>query len=98
MRAQCISEVTIRCLLTILSILSVLVQAMRQFQFRVGRENFCLIFVSLVPVLGSVGEQKTKPTQHGVKGASPPPHPHTLQRLILRKGTQDAAGGLSRQP
>ena len=49
---------------------SVFLEALRQFQFRVGRENFCLIFVSLVPVLGSVGEQKTKPTQHGVKGAS----------------------------
>jgi CTP synthase (UTP-ammonia lyase) len=48
---------------------SVFLEALRQFQFRVGRENFCLIFVSLVPVLGSVGEQKTKPTQHGVKGA-----------------------------
>ena len=46
---------------------SVFLEALRQFQFRVGKENFCLIFVSLVPVLGSVGEQKTKPTQHGVK-------------------------------
>jgi CTP synthase len=46
---------------------SVFLEALRQFQFRVGRENFCLLFVSLVPVLGSVGEQKTKPTQHGVK-------------------------------
>lgn len=60
-------------------------QAMRQFQFRVGRENFCLIFVSLVPVLGSVGEQKTKPTQHGVKGASFPSDTHTPKKIILRK-------------
>ena len=36
-------------------------------QFRAGRDNFCLVHVSLVPVLGAVGEQKTKPTQHGVK-------------------------------
>ncbi|EPZ33602.1 CTP synthase [Rozella allomycis CSF55] len=43
------------------------VEAMRQFQFRVGHENFCLIHVSLVPVVGSVGEQKTKPTQSGVR-------------------------------
>lgn len=42
------------------------VEAMRQFQFRVGAENFCVIHVSLVPVLGVVGEQKTKPTQHSV--------------------------------
>lgn len=45
----------------------VFLEALRQFQFRVGKENFCLMFVSLVPVLGSVGEQKTKPTQHGIK-------------------------------
>jgi len=46
----------------------VFLEAIRQFQFRVGRERCCLVHVSLVPVLGSVGEQKTKPTQHGVKG------------------------------
>jgi hypothetical protein len=34
---------------------------MRQFQFRVGHENFALIHVSLVPDMH--GEQKTKPTQ-----------------------------------
>ena len=43
------------------------VEALRQFQFRVGRENFCLVHVSLVPVMGVVGEQKTKPTQHSVR-------------------------------
>lgn len=42
-------------------------EALRQFQFRVGTENFCLVHVSLVPVLGVVGEQKTKPTQHSVQ-------------------------------
>ena len=42
------------------------VQALRQFQFRVGAANFCVVHVSLVPVLGVVGEQKTKPTQHSV--------------------------------
>ncbi|KAK9803353.1 hypothetical protein WJX73_007619 [Symbiochloris irregularis] len=41
-------------------------EAMRQFQFRVGPSNFCCVHVSLVPVLGVVGEQKTKPTQHSV--------------------------------
>ena len=45
----------------------VFLEAIRQFQFRVGIEHFCLVHVSLVPVMGSVGEQKTKPTQHGVK-------------------------------
>ena len=43
------------------------VEALRQFQFRVGRENISFVHVSLVPVMGPVGEQKTKPTQHSVK-------------------------------
>lgn len=45
------------------------VEAMRQFQFRVGSENFALIHVSLVPDMH--GEQKTKPTQttvHALRG------------------------------
>ncbi|KAL2344200.1 hypothetical protein Fmac_005485 [Flemingia macrophylla] len=29
-------------------------------------DNFCLIHVSLIPVLGVMEEQKTKPTQHSV--------------------------------
>ncbi|KAK0545504.1 CTP synthase ura7 [Tilletia horrida] len=41
------------------------VEALRQFQFRVGQENFALIHVSLVPVVG--GEQKTKPTQAAIR-------------------------------
>lgn len=43
------------------------IEAMRQFQFRVGHDNFFLIHVSLIPVVGSVGEQKTKPTQSSVR-------------------------------
>ena len=43
------------------------IEALRQFQFRIGSDNFCLIHVSLVPVVGAVGEQKTKPTQHSVQ-------------------------------
>lgn len=39
------------------------VEALRQFQFHVGPQNFCLVMVSLVPVVGAVNEQKTKPTQ-----------------------------------
>ena len=39
------------------------VEAMRQFQFRVGAENFANIHVSLVPTMATTGEQKTKPTQ-----------------------------------
>ncbi|RLV91681.1 CTP synthase [Spathaspora sp. JA1] len=41
------------------------VEALRQFQFRVGTGNFALIHVSLVPVIH--GEQKTKPTQAAIK-------------------------------
>ena len=41
------------------------VEAFRQFQFRVGKENFCSVHVSLVPQVA--GEQKTKPTQNSVK-------------------------------
>ncbi|KAG0670627.1 CTP synthase ura7 [Maudiozyma exigua] len=41
------------------------VEALRQFQFKVGKENFSLIHVSLVPVIH--GEQKTKPTQAAIK-------------------------------
>lgn len=40
------------------------IEAMRQFQFRVGHANFALIHVSLV--LEMHGEQKTKPTQSTV--------------------------------
>lgn len=45
------------------------IEAMRQFQFRVGPGNFALIHVSLVPDMH--GEQKTKPTQttvHALRG------------------------------
>lgn len=41
------------------------VEALRQFQFRVGTENFALVHVSLIPVIG--GEQKTKPTQAAIR-------------------------------
>ncbi|KAH0986178.1 hypothetical protein GBA52_013355 [Prunus armeniaca] len=44
------------------------IEALGQFSYRVGSDNFCLIHVSLVPVLNVVGEQKTKPTQHSVRG------------------------------
>ena len=43
----------------------VFLEALRQFQFKVGRENVLLFHVSLIPCTG--GEQKTKPTQHSVK-------------------------------
>ncbi|XP_038996890.1 CTP synthase-like isoform X2 [Hibiscus syriacus] len=44
------------------------IEALGQFSYRVGTGNFCLVHVSLVPVLNVVGEPKTKPTQHSVRG------------------------------
>ncbi|POY70343.1 putative CTP synthase (glutamine hydrolyzing) [Rhodotorula taiwanensis] len=41
------------------------VEAMRQFQFRVGKDNFALLHVSLVPSIN--GELKTKPTQASIR-------------------------------
>ncbi|GLH10259.1 CTP synthase [Gryllus bimaculatus] len=43
------------------------VEAFRQFQFRVKKENFCCAHVSLVPQPRSTGEHKTKPTQSSVR-------------------------------
>ncbi|KAG0448405.1 hypothetical protein HPP92_027848, partial [Vanilla planifolia] len=43
------------------------IEALGQFSCRVGAGNFCLVHVSLVPVLNAI-EQKTKPTQHSVRG------------------------------
>ena len=42
-------------------------EAVRQLGAEVGYENALYIHTTLVPVMGSVGEQKTKPTQHSVK-------------------------------
>ncbi|CAB1333719.1 unnamed protein product [Coregonus sp. 'balchen'] len=43
------------------------IEAFRQFQFKVKRDNFCNIHVSLVPQPIATGEQKTKPTQNSVR-------------------------------
>lgn len=42
-------------------------EAIRQFQTSVGRENAVMILVSLIPYLRASGEMKTKPTQMSVK-------------------------------
>src|SRR5687767_8332382 len=41
-------------------------EAIRQFRLDVGRENVCYVHLTLVPLIGPSGEQKTKPTQHSV--------------------------------
>uniref|UniRef100_A0AAY4BNG5 CTP synthase n=1 Tax=Denticeps clupeoides TaxID=299321 RepID=A0AAY4BNG5_9TELE len=43
------------------------IEAFRQFQFKVKRENFCNIHVSLIPQPSTTGEQKTKPTQNSIR-------------------------------
>ncbi len=42
-------------------------EAIRQLQNDLGRENVVFVHVTLVPYLKSAGELKTKPTQHSVK-------------------------------
>jgi CTP synthase len=42
-------------------------EALRQLRLKAGRENVGFVHTTLVPVMGVVGEQKTKPTQHSVK-------------------------------
>ncbi|KAF9045799.1 CTP synthase [Hymenopellis radicata] len=66
------------------------VEAMRQFQFRVGHKNFALIHVSLVPDMH--GEQKTKPTQttvHSLRGLGLLPDLIAC-RLLVREPLLDA--------
>lgn len=41
-------------------------EAIRQFQIDVGRDNCCFIHLTLVPFLKAARELKTKPTQHSV--------------------------------
>ena len=41
-------------------------EAIRQFRKDIGRDNVIYVHVTLVPVIGVVGEPKTKPTQHSV--------------------------------
>ncbi|KPI34489.1 CTP synthase [Cyphellophora attinorum] len=43
------------------------IEAMRQLRRRAGKNNFCQIHVSLIPVVS--GEQKTKPTQAAIRDA-----------------------------
>ncbi len=42
-------------------------EAIRQFQIDIGRENTFYIHLTLIPYIQSAGEMKTKPTQHSVK-------------------------------
>lgn len=43
------------------------IEAVRQLEWELGRENAVVIHLTLVPFLAAAGELKTKPTQHSVK-------------------------------
>jgi len=43
------------------------IEAIRQLRHDVGQQNVLYVHVTLVPLLGQVGEMKTKPTQHSVR-------------------------------
>ncbi len=42
-------------------------EAVRQLHMEAGGSNVCFVHTTLVPVMGAVGEQKTKPTQQSVR-------------------------------
>jgi len=42
-------------------------EAIRQMRLEQGRENVVFVHLTLIPYMGTSGEQKTKPTQHSVK-------------------------------
>ena len=42
-------------------------EAVRQLHREAGHDNVMVVHTTLVPVVGAVGEQKTKPTQHSVR-------------------------------
>jgi CTP synthase len=41
-------------------------EAIRRYRKAVGRGNFCLVHLALVPTISTSGEEKTKPAQHSV--------------------------------
>ncbi|HWK40697.1 MAG TPA: CTP synthase [Croceibacterium sp.] len=43
------------------------IEAIRQLRNELGRDNSCVIHVTLVPYISAAGELKTKPTQHSVR-------------------------------
>ncbi|MBT2133619.1 CTP synthase [Croceibacterium sp. LX-88] len=43
------------------------IEAIRQLRNELGRDNTCVVHVTLVPYISAAGELKTKPTQHSVR-------------------------------
>src|SRR3989454_10200102 len=69
-------------------------EAVRQLGQAIGKENLLFVHTTLVPVMGAVGEQKTKPTQQSVRELRPmgiqpnliiPPGAHSLESEIAKK-------------
>lgn len=75
----------------------VFLEALRQFATKVGMENICFVHVSLVPTVGSVGEQKTKPTQHSVKELRSGAWRRAAARLRQERGEGRAVAYKSRK-
>jgi len=46
---------------------AIYLEALQQFQFQVGKDNFLMVHLGYLPVIAATGEQKTKPCQHSVK-------------------------------
>jgi CTP synthase len=59
-------------------------EAIRQFRKDVGRHDVLYMHVTLVPLIASAGEVKTKPTQHSVKGTALHWHSARYSGLPLR--------------
>jgi len=47
--------------------ISMFLEAMQQLMFKVGPENFCICHLGMVPTMGTMAEQKTKPCQQSVR-------------------------------
>src|SRR2546422_8546350 len=85
-------------------------EAVRQLGQEAGKENILFVHTTLVPVMGAVGEQKTKPTQQSVRGlraAGIQPNviiargEHSLEPEIKKKiafFTYDPVEGIIRPP
>lgn len=69
-------------------------EAVRQLSMDVGKQNCIFLHTTLVPILGVVGEQKTKPTQHSVRelrAAGIKPH------IIIARGERPLLESIKRK-
>ena len=71
------------------------IEAMRHLKLRIGAENFCSVYVSLIPCLGVVGEQKTKPTQARPWPSPPPGRARTASPAPRSRSAGCVSAGLA---